>query len=69
MTARIARADAYRPRISLLSRLVQALALSRQRARLARLDDHLLSDIGLTRDEATREASRPAWDAPAHWRQ
>ena len=44
-------------------------ALSSSRRQLARLDDHLLDDIGLTREEAAREAARRAWDAPAHWLQ
>ena len=43
------------------------LALRRQRRRLAELDDHMLRDIGLSREEALREASR-GWGAPDHWR-
>jgi uncharacterized protein YjiS (DUF1127 family) len=43
-------------------------ALSRSRRGLARLDDHLLQDIGLTRAEALAEAERPVWDAPSHWK-
>ena len=49
-------------------RLLRALALSTQRRRLAHLDDAALADIGITRDEARREARRPFWDAPLHWR-
>lgn len=52
----------------LLSRLAAILRLGRERRRLATLDDHILRDIGLTRDEALREAERPAWDVPPHWR-
>lgn len=44
------------------------LALWRQRRQLARLDARMLSDIGVTRDEAVREADRAIWDAPDHWR-
>lgn len=44
-------------------------ALRRTRARLAQLEDHLLKDIGLTREEAAREAARSSWDAPRHWLQ
>lgn len=56
------------PRLrSPLAALLARLSLSRSRARLAVLDDHLLHDIGLTRDEARAEAERPVWDAPAHW--
>ena len=34
---------------------------SRQRRALAQLDDHLLRDIGLTRDETRRECANPFW--------
>jgi uncharacterized protein YjiS (DUF1127 family) len=34
---------------------------ARQRAMLARLDDHLLRDVGLTRAEALREYEKPFW--------
>ena len=43
--------------------LFDALELYRQRLALARLDDHALEDIGLTREEARAEANRPIWDA------
>jgi uncharacterized protein YjiS (DUF1127 family) len=52
----------------LIARLAAALALHRQRQHLAELDDAILNDIGLTREDALREAARPVWDAPAHWR-
>ncbi|MBB97111.1 MAG: hypothetical protein CML68_21245 [Rhodobacteraceae bacterium] len=42
--------------------------LWRQRRQLAKLDDSALTDIGIRRDEALREAARPFWDAPTHWR-
>jgi uncharacterized protein YjiS (DUF1127 family) len=42
--------------------------LRRQRRQLARLDDRALEDLGLSREEALREAERPIWDVPAHWR-
>ncbi|MBT25436.1 DUF1127 domain-containing protein [Thalassobius sp. S69A] len=53
---------------SVLARLMGLLALRRQRAQLARLDDAALRDIGLTREEARQEASRPVWDSPDFWR-
>jgi uncharacterized protein YjiS (DUF1127 family) len=53
---------------SLLARFGAILALRRQRARLADLDDHMLRDIGLSRAEAATEAARPFWDVPPHWR-
>ena len=43
------------------------LELRRQRRALARLSDHLLTDVGLTRAEAEREARRALWDVPGHW--
>lgn len=52
---------------SLPRRLLAAGALSRQRYRLAELDEVMLRDIGLTRDQALREARRSRWDAPRHW--
>jgi uncharacterized protein YjiS (DUF1127 family) len=34
---------------------------SRQRRSLMRLDDHMLHDIGLSRSDVEREASKPFW--------
>jgi uncharacterized protein YjiS (DUF1127 family) len=34
-----------------------------QRKMLARLDDHLLSDIGLSRSDVEREIHKPFWRA------
>jgi uncharacterized protein YjiS (DUF1127 family) len=36
-------------------------ARSRQREALLRLDDHLLEDIGVTRQQANAEAAKPFW--------
>ncbi len=47
--------------------LFAVLALARSRRALAELDDHMLADIGVTREAAGREAARPFWDAPDHW--
>ncbi|TNE68375.1 MAG: DUF1127 domain-containing protein [Rhodobacteraceae bacterium] len=46
---------------------MKAREISRQRRALAALDDALLDDIGLTREEVLAESQRPAWDAPRHW--
>jgi uncharacterized protein YjiS (DUF1127 family) len=54
-------------RHGLLARLLATQALWRQRRTLASLDDHMLSDIGLTRAQAQAESARPVWDAPGHW--
>ena len=36
-------------------------ARSRQREALSRLDDHLLKDIGVMRQQANAEAAKPFW--------
>ncbi|MDZ4313036.1 MAG: DUF1127 domain-containing protein [Cypionkella sp.] len=51
----------------LSKRLRLALTARRQRAQLARLDDAMLADIGVTPREAATEAARPAWDVPSNW--
>ncbi len=52
-------------RHGLVSRLVRLLILWdsrwRQRQDLVELDDHMLADIGISREEARREASNPFW--------
>lgn len=55
---------ANRQRPGWLARLRLWLALARERRQLARLDDTALSDLGLTRWQAEREARRPFWDGP-----
>lgn len=47
--------------------LARMFAVARQRRALADLDDHLLRDIGVSPEEARKEAARPMWDAPDHW--
>lgn len=44
------------------------IAIWRSRRALARLEPHMLRDIGVSRAEAHAEATRPVWDAPAAWR-
>lgn len=51
---------------SLVGRAYALLGLYSTRQSLARLDDAMLEDIGLTRDEARKEARR--WDVPSNWR-
>ena len=68
----VAYATPVRPRrYGLLNWLVKALslraedeAIRRSREKLAEYDDRLLSDIGLTREQALGRASRPAWATP-----
>lgn len=43
------------------------IGLWRQRRALAALDADALSDIGVTRRAAQKEAARPIWDVPSHW--
>jgi uncharacterized protein YjiS (DUF1127 family) len=62
------RAAPRRPTLTGVFRLFFARReLARQHQALLRLDDRLLSDIGLTRAEALRGADEARWDAPAHW--
>ncbi|WP_347310404.1 DUF1127 domain-containing protein [Defluviimonas sp. SAOS-178_SWC] len=55
-------------RPGLLARLRHRMAHIRHRRRLRDLSDHILDDIGISRDAAEREASRPVWDVPNTWR-
>lgn len=45
----------------LLTALTNALARRRDRQRLARLDTHLLRDIGLDPQQVRRECTKPFW--------
>ncbi len=40
------------------------LSLHRQRHALGALDQEQLKDIGISKEQATTEARRPAWDFP-----
>ena len=55
-------------RLGILARISRMIAVRRQRHHLARLSDHQLRDIGVTRHEAQVEANRPSWDVPDTWR-
>ncbi len=57
-----------RRRASILKTITHLVAVHRQRKALARMDDTALDDIGVSRAQAHREASRPIWDAPETWR-
>ncbi len=60
--------DVVRPtRSGVLSLIVRAVGLHRSRRQLSALDDHMLADIGVTRQDAMAEAERPVWDAQDHW--
>lgn len=53
---------------SILARVWAYLELRRQRNALLHMTARELEDIGVTEAQAAAEASRPFWDAPAHWR-
>ena len=55
-------------RFSLLSFVISRFALLRQRQTLKSLDDAALKDIGVSREDALREANRSVWDAPDNWK-
>lgn len=55
-------------RFSLLKWLFGIDRVHRQRLALRDMTDAQLSDIGVTREEAMREAARPVWDAPSQMR-
>lgn len=64
-----ARADAKaKPRRSLFRRARAWLRLcaeaAEERRALRELDERMLKDIGLSREEAARETRRAPWDAP-----
>ena len=46
-------------------RLVTMFSVMGERRRLRDLDKDALADLGLTPEEAAREAGRPFWDLPA----
>ncbi len=47
---------------TLVTALLKAQTVARQRRELARLDDRMLRDIGLTRAQAEQETRRRFWD-------
>lgn len=53
--------------VGFFHRVMDMIALHKQRRDLARLDDRALRDIGVTRNEAEAESTRPAWDVPHFW--
>lgn len=58
--ARVARSDGIKPR-RWLSAMVAMHERWRQRQALMELDDRMLADIGITRDEVRGEVGKPFW--------
>jgi hypothetical protein len=54
--------------VNFRARRAEDEAIRRSCERLAGYDDHLLRDIGVTREDALRYAPRQAWDAPDRWK-
>ncbi len=46
---------------SIKQKILYWKAVSRQRKQLAKLDDHLLADIGLSREQVEIEIAKPFW--------
>ncbi len=57
--------SARRP--GLLKSMTNMVQLFKERRALAALDADALADIGISRQQALTEASRPTWDAPDYW--
>ncbi len=54
-------------KVSLLNTLFNLHRIWTERRQLARMDTAQLRDLGLSRQDAEKEARRPAWDAPNQW--
>ncbi len=71
MTVTVSRARVdcaeIKPRRSLRGRIADMVGVHRQRKTLENLDDHMLHDIGISRQDAKIEAKKPVWDVPRHW--
>ncbi len=51
----------------LFAHIARGTAIRRSRRKLIELEDYLLDDVGITRQQARREAGRPLWDVESHW--
>ena len=60
--------SATRGRRPLRVALSTRLALWKSRRALAKLDDRALTDVGISRAEADREAQMTVWDVPTTWK-
>ena len=55
-------------RVGVLSLILTACAVWRQRRALASLDANARRDLGLSDDEISVETARTIWDVPQNWR-
>lgn len=55
---------AARPLVTAINTIEWMSRVATQRSALRLLDDRQLKDLGLSRADALREASRPFWDVP-----
>ena len=53
-------------RRSPIEAVMTGIRVMRERARLSRMTEEELADIGLTIEQANKEVSRPIWDLPAN---
>jgi uncharacterized protein YjiS (DUF1127 family) len=60
---RLAAASVGRLAVAALDLAATWLQRSRERQQLQMLDDHALSDLGLSRDQVTREIEKRFWQA------
>lgn len=68
MTLAQANCIPHRKQRNLIGTLTTWIALARQRRALASLSDAQRDDIGISTQEAKKEAKRAFWDVPPHWR-
>ena len=54
--------------LSVLAYLTAAIDVRKQRNSLKSLETEQLNDLGITYKQALREAKRPVWDVPKHWK-
>ncbi len=55
-------------RPSLFAALRTAVAVNKQRRALAKLEPHMLDDIGVSKTDAWSETKRPFWELPERHR-
>ncbi len=62
--------SAHKPRrTGVLGWILTLASVWRERRILQTMERHRLDDLGLSREDANREARRNAWDAPDRWLQ